>query len=124
MQNHVKKAVLNGNQNAKSETIEWDKNCTGLGVRARGARRSWIVQWRDAGKTRKKTLGRFEEITRSEARQLAVALLGASDEPDIRQPRANDCLEAVPICPERGRLPTRRALRQIPLPKNADRRAV
>ena len=46
MQVRAGRVVLNGNQNAKSETIEWDRECTGLGVRMRGARRNWIVQWR------------------------------------------------------------------------------
>ena len=77
MQVRAGRVVPNGNQNAKSVFIEWDKDCAELGVRTRGARRSWIVQWRVAGRTRKKTLGRVEEITRSKARQLAVALLGA-----------------------------------------------
>ena len=81
MQNQARRAEQPALSKTKSEFIEWDKDCTGLGVRMRGSKRTWIVQWRVNTKTRKKTLGRFEEITRSEARLLAAALLGASDEP-------------------------------------------
>ena len=78
MQNQARRAEQPALSKTKSEFIEWDKDCTGLGVRMRGSKRTWIVQWRVNTKTRKKTLGRFEEITRSEARMLSAALLGAS----------------------------------------------
>jgi len=64
--------------NPKSETIDWDWNCPGLGVRSRGSLSTWIVQWRVDSKTKKRTLGRYEEITRDKARGLAVTLLKAS----------------------------------------------
>ena len=33
MRNHVGRVVENGTQNAKTDMIEWDSECTGLGVR-------------------------------------------------------------------------------------------
>lgn len=58
-----------------SETVAWDTEVPQLGIRQRGHARSWIVQWRSEGRSRKKTLGRLEEITRDTARALARSIL-------------------------------------------------
>ncbi|WP_299775771.1 tyrosine-type recombinase/integrase [uncultured Tateyamaria sp.] len=58
-----------------SETVTWDAELPQLGLRQRGQTRSWIVQWRSEGRSRKQTLGRIEDISCEEARKLAGAVL-------------------------------------------------
>ena len=58
-----------------TETVDWDDDVPQLGLRTRGARTTWIVQWRSEGKTRKKTLGAIDGMSREAARQLALAIL-------------------------------------------------
>ena len=58
-------------QKRTSETVVWDKELPGLGLRSRDGRKTWIVQTRINGRTRKRTLGLTSEITKSEARNLA-----------------------------------------------------
>lgn len=59
----------------RSETVNWDNEVPKLGLRQRGATRSWIVQWRSDGRTRKQTLGKADAIPLPQARELARALL-------------------------------------------------
>ena len=56
---------------------QWDHEVNKLGVRQRERQRTWIVQWRVDGRTRKQTLGRFEDMSQDDARLLARAILGA-----------------------------------------------
>ncbi len=65
------------NQNAltTSESVEWDSDVPQLGLRTRGTRSTWIVQWRVDGKSRKKTLGTMNGMSRDAARHLALAIL-------------------------------------------------
>lgn len=57
------------------ETVAWDSEVPQLGLRQRPTRTTWIVQWREAGRTRKQTLGRAEDITVENARVLALGIL-------------------------------------------------
>lgn len=59
----------------RAETIHWDTEVPKLGLRRRGATRSWIVQWRADGRSRKQSLGRADAIPLPQARELARALL-------------------------------------------------
>ena len=58
-----------------SEHVEWDSEVSGLGLRVRSKQRTWIVQARVSGKSRKVTLGRIEELSKEAARQKARAVL-------------------------------------------------
>ena len=68
--------ALNAVTEPASERVIWDDVIQCLGQRTRGARKTWIVQTRIDGKTRKRTLGSASEITVSHARELAVNILG------------------------------------------------
>lgn len=61
-----------------TDTTVWDCDVSKLGLRHRGLRQTWIVQWRSDGRTRKQTLGRLEDMSRDDARLLARAILGAN----------------------------------------------
>jgi len=58
-----------------SEQVVWDDVISSLGHRNRGGRKTWIVQTRIEGKTRKRTLGSAAYITLSLARELATNIL-------------------------------------------------
>ena len=79
MEAGMPKSLLKTSQNhvaqTPTETIEWDSEVPKLGLRQRGARRTWIVQWREEGRTRKQTLGQYQDISRKDARLLALAVL-------------------------------------------------
>ncbi|MEM1289813.1 MAG: site-specific integrase [Pseudomonadota bacterium] len=62
-------------QTRASESVAWDAEVPHLGVRQRGAARSWTVQWRQDGRSRKRTLGQVAKIDRDTARRLARDLL-------------------------------------------------
>jgi integrase len=64
----------------RDEEIAWDADAEGFGFRLRrrtdgGVHRSWIVQYRAAGRTRRITVGSAERLTAVEARQAARKLL-------------------------------------------------
>ena len=58
-----------------SEVVVWDDAVPKLGLRIRQTRKTWIVQWSEAGRSRKQTLGRADEIPAQDARRLAVGLM-------------------------------------------------
>ena len=65
----------------KAEAVLWDTEIVGFGLRIRGSSRSWIVQYRPAGKgrtvnARRVKLGTPETIRTAAARKLALASLG------------------------------------------------
>lgn len=64
-----------GRSNGASESVAWDAEVPQLGVRQRGAARSWILLWRQDGSSRKRTLGQVAKIDRDTARRLARDLL-------------------------------------------------
>ncbi|OUS06313.1 hypothetical protein A9Q96_10090 [Rhodobacterales bacterium 52_120_T64] len=72
----VKSVAKPVSQKSKSsEYVEWDSKVSGLGLRVRSKQRTWIVQARVSGKSRKVTLGRIEELSKDEARQKARTVL-------------------------------------------------
>ena len=75
MPKSAKKISANSLAHPNSETVTWDSEVPKLGLRQRGAARTWIVQWRAKGRARKQTLGRADDVPLIEARTLARALL-------------------------------------------------
>lgn len=68
------------------ERIEWDPDFPGLGRRFRSAtsRGTWIVQWRRAGRSYRRTIGSAKSISRDAARVIARQLLHpAADAPPL-----------------------------------------
>lgn len=65
------------------ETVTWDDVVTGLGLRRRGGKRTWILQWRVDGRSRKLTLGSADDIGVVAARALARDVLAKSDASDV-----------------------------------------
>ncbi|MFE3838910.1 tyrosine-type recombinase/integrase [Pseudogemmobacter sonorensis] len=68
--------------NTAAETVTWDTEVSGLGLRERGGKRSWIVQTRIEGRSVKRTLAPERQLTREAARLAAEAVIGALREPD------------------------------------------
>lgn len=61
---------------APTDTIHWDSTLPGFGRRVRSnGRATWIVQWRHAGSTRRRTLGTVDELTEDAARHQATVHL-------------------------------------------------
>ena len=58
--------------------IDWDPDCPGLGIRLRGSTGdgTWVVQWRERGLTRRRSLGAVHQLSRNDARALALELMG------------------------------------------------
>lgn len=58
--------------------IDWDADCPGLGIRLRGSTGdgTWVVQWRERGLTRRRSLGAVHQLSRDDARALALELMG------------------------------------------------
>ena len=59
----------------KSDHVVWDDQVRQLGLRTQNGARRWIVQTRINGKTKKRTLGRADDIHLSQARILATECL-------------------------------------------------
>src|SRR5262249_31357689 len=57
------------------ELFAWDSELAGFGVRLQGQRRTYVVQYRAAGHTRRVTLGTTERLTPTQAREGARKLL-------------------------------------------------
>ena len=57
--------------------VAWDTDVTGLGLRHRDGRRTWIVQTRVNGRSRKKTLGTADGLDLSAAREMAREVIAA-----------------------------------------------
>jgi integrase len=55
----------------KSEHFEWDDDLPGFGVRLRGERASWIVQYRIGSQQRRESLGDIRKVTLKAAREIA-----------------------------------------------------
>lgn len=58
--------------------IDWDAECPGLGIRLRGSTGdgTWVVQWRDRGQSHRRSLGTVHQLSRHDARALALELMG------------------------------------------------
>lgn len=60
----------------KADHIEWDDELSGFGLRLRaGGKRTWVVQYRAAGRTRRVTIGTVEAINPDKARKAAKTTL-------------------------------------------------
>lgn len=58
--------------------IDWDPDCPGLGIRLRGSTGdgTWVVQWREGRRSRRRSLGAVHQLSRDDARTLALELMG------------------------------------------------
>jgi hypothetical protein len=65
-------------QRRAPDSIEWDAEFPGLGIRLRGSTGdgTWVVQWRERGTSRRRSLGAVHQLRRDEARTLARELMG------------------------------------------------
>jgi integrase len=52
----------------KNDYVEWDEALPGFGLRIRGGKASWVVQYKLAGQQRRISLGSIEMLTADEAR--------------------------------------------------------
>src|SRR5690349_10934525 len=71
----------------QSEAFVWDGELAGFGVRLQRQRRTYVVQYRANGRTRRVTLGTAERLTPTQARAgarriLARAALGDDPQAD------------------------------------------
>ena len=57
----------------KSDHITWDADLPGFGVRLRGDRKSYVVQYRIGGGTRRESLGDTRKVKLEDARKIARA---------------------------------------------------
>src|SRR6187402_1354245 len=55
----------------KSDHIEWDDSLPGFGVRLRGERKGWIVQYRVGRQQRRESLGDVRKVSLDAARKIA-----------------------------------------------------
>jgi len=87
----------------KSEHVFWDEDLPGFGVRVRaGGKRTWIVQYRVAGRTKKTTLGNVNTVSPDAARStakahLAKAQLGADPQAEKTEARARAAVTLVSV---------------------------
>lgn len=70
--------IADSDQSLRFSGVEADPRCPGLGIRLRGSTGdgTWIVQWRDRKQTRRRSLGAVHQLSRDDARDLAVELIG------------------------------------------------
>jgi integrase len=61
----------------RTDTFAWDPQLAGFGTRTQGSRRTYVVQFRVAGRTQRRTLGQVGVLTLPEARKGARKLLGS-----------------------------------------------
>jgi integrase len=59
----------------KADHIEWDDELSGFGLRVRNGRKTWVVQYRGHGRTRRMKLGAAEKLSAEQARKAAKAAL-------------------------------------------------
>src|SRR3974390_2870956 len=60
----------------KKDAIYFDEALTGFGLRIReGGAKSWVVQYRNKGRSRRANLGAFDRLTADQARKLAQKYL-------------------------------------------------
>jgi len=81
----------------KADVIYFDDDLSGFGLRVRGGKRSWIVQYRAGHRTRRMTIGSAGKISADQARRVAAKLLarvvlGEDPQGEKRQDRDSDRL--------------------------------
>lgn len=59
----------------QGEAFAWDSELAGFGLRLQGQRRTYVVQYRANGRTRRVTLGALDRLTLTQARDAARRLL-------------------------------------------------
>lgn len=84
MANRLQKSDHAAITNQVQETVDWDREVSQLGLRSRAGRQTWIVQWREHGRTKKKTLGLAQELTVELDRELAKSILVPPQPPATR----------------------------------------
>ncbi|WP_264214284.1 site-specific integrase [Leisingera thetidis] len=80
--------ILSSLKPRKKEYVLHDAQCDGLALRVQpGGAKSWVCWQRDAGKTRRVTLGRFEDMEICEAREAFHAHRGTGQRPPAPEQR-------------------------------------
>ncbi|MBY6059514.1 site-specific integrase [Leisingera daeponensis] len=80
--------ILSSLKPRKKEYVLHDAQCEGLALRVQpGGAKSWVYWQRDAGKTRRVTLGRFEDMDICEARETFHAHRGTGQRPAALEQR-------------------------------------
>jgi integrase len=80
----------------QSEAFAWDSELAGFGLRLQGQRRTYVVQYRASGRSRRITLGPLERLTLTQARDAARRLLArVSLDDDPQEEKATKRLAAA-----------------------------
>lgn len=88
--------ILSSLKPRKKEYVLHDAQCDGLALRVQpGGAKSWVCWQRDAGKTRRVTLGRFEEMDICEAREAFHAHRGTGQRPPAPELRNTPTFSAL-----------------------------
>jgi integrase len=89
-------------KNGKTDHIEWDDDCPGLGVRLRGGSKRWTVQYRVGSQQRRESLGDVRKLNVEDARKIArqrfaKVELGVDPAAERAQAKAQAALAALTL---------------------------
>ena len=85
---------------AKADEVVWAKGMAGFGVRLRGARKSWIIQYRIHGRQRRESLGDVHKVELDAARRIAkqrFAKIELGQDPAAERARAKAAAAATKV---------------------------
>ena len=85
---------------AKADEVVWAKGMAGFGVRLRGGRKSWIIQYRIHGRQRRKSLGDVHKVELDAARRIAkqrFAKIELGQDPAAERARAKAAAAATKV---------------------------
>jgi hypothetical protein len=93
--NRLTDAAIKALRPSDKQVTYWDANLPGFGLRvAPGGARTWIAQYRAAGRVRRLKLGRYPLTTLADARDKAKAVLGSVAEGADPAAREREAREA------------------------------
>ena len=73
------------------DKFSWDDKLTGFGLRERGGRRSWVIQYRLGHKQRRLKIGSAEKLSKAQARDVArkkLAMVELGQDPAAERQQA------------------------------------
>jgi integrase len=85
---------------AKADEVVWAKGMAGFGVRLRGGRKSWIIQYRIHGRQRRESLGDVHKVELDAARRIAkqrFAKIELGQDPAAERARAKAAAAATKV---------------------------